>query len=685
MKTKTKTQWIPFSPTFINGTNAGECFYNIVVGLRKFNSTRKNVERHNALEVEREKIISSYVHHKDKDDEYRKFTSAVNILIDLVKQGWKIRIREGQIQLGRPRHEAGNINSRALIQMQHHAERNEQLRKKSVVSFIGSMETKRFYKNNIVSIFSLIRDGRDLSEKLASVAKISNADEQIAKLNECIQPYLQFVKGEERCKFTGLRLMDIWRYFRHTWTNPYKSIPGRNMMILVRDAATPFHAVIGIASLSSATVGMSVRDDHLGWTASAVLERLKKNQSTRFAHWMVNIVDNAIEEIYKTDLLEDNAITLDDVKCPSEKIIQELLLAGQEHREKHYRFMQSGDYIKKEELEQVSYEHWEKQARTNLFRSKRELELANMLKLRMVLGRQFSKKPTKSELCDFLKLKECHDVLAKIIRKAKAERVGTVMAELTVCGAVPPYNEILGGKLVAMLVASPEVGKEYKRRYSNQPSIIASSMAGKPVVRPSELVFINTTSLYGQRPNQYDRIRIPCNLITDGSEDVIRYKYLGQTKGIGTFHFSEQTVKELSILVSQGKQGQRVHSIFGEGVNPRMRKIRDGLNSLGLVSDEILRHGTPRIVYGVNLVCNVTDYILGISKQPKYYLARRDAQQISEKISSWWLERWVLGRVQRNDTLEKIAGHTLVHPIRHGGRVELPRADIEQELLFEDC
>jgi len=128
-----------------------------------------------------------------------------------------------------------------------------------------------------------------------------------------------------------------------------------------------------------------------------------------------------------------------------------------------------------------------------------------------------------------------------------------------------------------------------------------------------------------------------------------------------------------------------VHSIFGEGVNPRMQKIRDGLNALGLLSDEILTDGTPRIVYGVNLVSNVTDYILGISKKAKYYLPRRDAQHISQKISSWWLERWVRGRVKRNDTLEKIARHTLVHPIRHGGRVELPRADIEQELLFEDC
>ena len=148
--------------------------------------------------------------------------------------------------------------------------------------------------------------------------------------------------------------------------------------------------------------------------------------------------------------------------------------------------------------------------------------------------------------------------------------------------------------------------------------------------------------------------------------------------------FSEQTVKELSLLVSQGKQGQRVHSIFGEGVNPRLRKIRDGLDTLGVLSDEILTHGTPRIVYGVNLVSNVTDYILGISKKAKYYLPRQNAHHISKRMPSWWLERWVLRRIKHNDVPAKIASHRLVHPIRHGGRVELPRADIEQELLFED-
>jgi hypothetical protein len=50
---------------------------------------------------------------------------------------------------------------------------------------------------------------------------------------------------------------------------------------------------------------------------------------------------------------------------------------------------------------------------------------------------------------------------------------------------------------------------------------------------------------------------------------------------------------------------------------------------------------------------------------------------------SRWVRRWVEKRIVREDVLNRISEHSLVHPIRHGGRVELPRADIEQELLFE--
>ena len=46
--------------------------------------------------------------------------------------------------------------------------------------------------------------------------------------------------------------------------------------------------------------------------------------------------------------------------------------------------------------------------------------------------------------------------------------------------------------------------------------------------------------------------------------------------------------------------GQRVNSIFGEGVNPKLRKVRDGIDLLGWPSEVLLQHGRHRIVYGVS-------------------------------------------------------------------------------------
>ena len=163
--------------------------------------------------------------------------------------------------------------------------------------------------------------------------------------------------------------------------------------------------------------------------------------------------------------------------------------------------------------------------------------------------------------------------------------------------AMPPYNEILGGKLVAMLMIAPETVIEYRRRYAGLPSIIASSMAGRSLSRAADLVFIGTTSLYGQRPSQYDRISIPEDIGSQASMG-LRFEYLGRTKGIGTFQFGDRTVAELAVLLAQSKRGQQVNSVFGEGVNPRLRKVRDGLDALGLPTDDLLNHGGPQLVYG---------------------------------------------------------------------------------------
>ena len=71
------------------------------------------------------------------------------------------------------------------------------------------------------------------------------------------------------------------------------------------------------------------------------------------------------------------------------------------------------------------------------------------------------------------------------------------VADVSICGAVHPYNQLLGGKLVALLLTSDEMRNAYLRRYGGQTSVIASQMAGRAVSKPADLRVLTTTSLYG--------------------------------------------------------------------------------------------------------------------------------------------------------------------------------------------
>jgi uncharacterized protein DUF4338 len=101
---------------------------------------------------------------------------------------------------------------------------------------------------------------------------------------------------------------------------------------------------------------------------------------------------------------------------------------------------------------------------------------------------------TAEELRALLSVSEKRQAIQTLIRRAKSERVGIAMADIIVCGAIPPYSSLLAGKLVAKLAVSPGVAKAYAERYARQESVIAASLDGRPVHPRMELVAIHTNS-----------------------------------------------------------------------------------------------------------------------------------------------------------------------------------------------
>src|SRR5262249_47747773 len=173
----------------------------------------------------------------------------VGVLCDLKSKGWQFRYENGTAYLAAPGESRGTIlEQKERVRSSLLVERDAQLRMPAVRAFVKSMEQRRMGPKDWTSIFSIMRDGRELAKDLRKASSKPEGPKRNAALAKVIDPYIQFVDSESVCELTGLRLADIWRYFRHTWSTPYTNAPGRKFWILVRDRAAKNHPVIGIAA-----------------------------------------------------------------------------------------------------------------------------------------------------------------------------------------------------------------------------------------------------------------------------------------------------------------------------------------------------------------------------------------------------------------------------------------------------
>jgi hypothetical protein len=615
-------------------------------------------------------------------------SAAMSVITDLARQRWAIRVTDvvGELAVRVPaKVSIESLAEKARIRNQELVKRNEQLRQPATREFVLGVASPKGLRR---SVYSLFRDGRELAQSLRRIRAMPASD-RIVALRAVIDPYLQFVDGDARCEHTRLRLKDIWRYFRHTWTNQYVNTPGRTMAFLVRDRSQPNHPVIGIGALGSPIVQIRERDVWLGWHPESFLESLLDAPSPEFGVWLLKTVDTAIDELYVTDFFEEGLLGPGDLHAPTTEVFARLIAFGEAQREKHHRFAVASTLKRDLRLDRSDdgSEHWRSRSVSHLYKSKRALTLADMLQSRSVLRHYLGAFPTPEGVSRLIASTEGIRTIKKVLRKAKADRVGIAMADITVCGAVAPYAPLVGGKLVSMLAASPEVVDAYQRRYREQESEIASAMAGRPIVRPSHLVFLGTTSLYGVGSSQYNRLRMPADRLGGRVGEWHQFIEIGRSEAYGTSHFSARTVEALVTLVQQSSNGQRVNSIFGEGVSPKLRKIRAGLDRLGFPTDALLHHGRPRIVYGVPLARNHRAYLLGMDPVPEYVFSLDDPKASTSAITSWWMERWLARRIESDGVLDEVARHTLVRDgafVLHGACVHAVGADEEQPALFDD-
>ncbi|MBE2202329.1 MAG: DUF4338 domain-containing protein [Anaerolinea sp.] len=610
------------------------------------------------------------------EEERLKYEAYLHVLRDLLRQEWRPEVRQGRLYLYPPA-SVEVTDGKDPVQQHKDAirnsldwERKAQFHKKSVQEFIAYVERERAFAGHAVSIRLLIADGKRLARQLHAIAQLDEAA-QAGPLGEVIQPYLQLVTDKARCEYTGLLLQDVWRYFRYQWATPYNPTPGRQMFYLVRDANQPFHPIIGIAALGSSLVQLTARDDVIGWTPKAFEKRLfaddfDDDQAEKIGRMMLKTLDDVL-----ADIATEGLVTVKELESPSLEIVQRLQEVEAQNRANRIELLQQKreserqknipnqppldlDDVKERLL--MSPEELSALAMKALYAAKRAKMLQRLLAAKMVaVSSEFV--GTANSLRKLWQSDEGQKALKILIQENKKRKVGINMMDIIICGAVPPYNILMGGKLVAMLLAGPQTMSDYERKYTGYASKIASELKGEAVRREPRLVFLGTTSLYAMNSSQYNRIVIP-TLINHGKEQ-IRYEKYGLTKGYGSVHFSEKTRQALERLLLHTKGARLINNRFGEGVNPKLRHASAGLTAIGLIAvDNFIRHRSQRIVYGVPLGRKAYAFLCGETEDPEYFFDASSPQKIDESmqhIAHYWAARWLSKRVRSAKFLELVA------------------------------
>lgn len=591
---------------------------------------------------------------------------AVSALCDLKAHDWKVTVDGNEVRVGHPdRTEMDPQIHKRHVRDSLLVERDAQLAEPATRRFVIGMERQRRHGRRFRSIFSLLRDGEELADALGHARKIPRGPKRTEALRQIIDPYVQVVESGSKCRHTGLDLQDIWRYFRHTWATPYRSVPGRQISFLVRDRAADNHPIIGIGSLASSVVQQKQRDKWIGWNSEVFLESLEADRYCGWPRWLRDRLQGLLDDVYTEDFLSEGVLVEADLAHPSSEAIERLRQVAKESRRAHRLYRQEEQHKAAGDTRNVD---WRAQAETYLFRSKRARRLADLLQARRdLIGAGFTKN-SPERLRQAAGTLEGRRGIRTVLRFVKAAHVGIDMMDISVCGAVDPYRPILGGKLVSLLLASPAVVKAYGKRYSESSSIIASSMAGESINRAPRLVLLMTTSLYSVASAQYNRLKVSPQ--HHGGEGTLEYKDLEHTAGWGSYHFSKTTMGAMEVLLAREDRGREVNSIFGEGVSPKLRKVRGALEAVGLPSDHLLKHGSKRIVYAVPLASNFRELLIGRARRPRYIVPQSDEGTFN--LVEFWYERWLAKRIERDDVLESVAAHSSVYPVEHGARIELP-------------
>lgn len=184
-------------------------------------------------------------------------------------------------------------------------------------------------------------------------------------------------------------------------------------------------------------------------------------------------------------------------------------------------------------------------------------------------------------------------------------------------GALPPYNDLLGAKMVALSLTSNEIREIYETKYENKETLLRKR------ILPNRLLFVTTTSAYG-RSSVYERITYKGEIVG---------RFIGFTSGSGTFHIPQELYDEI-LLFLKG-EGFDIKRGYGTGPSRKLKLINLAFKKLKIGSFSF--HNIKRGYYLFSNVRNLKE-VIQRNEAPLWY------DRPFEQLSKFWKKRWCIPR-----------------------------------------
>ena len=197
-------------------------------------------------------------------------------------------------------------------------------------------------------------------------------------------------------------------------------------------------------------------------------------------------------------------------------------------------------------------------------------------------------------------------------------------------GALPPYNSVLGGKLVAMTMATDKVREDFRKKYHGKKTLMQEREL------PANLLFITTTGAFG-KSSVYNRLKFKDSPVAE---------FIGYSSGAGSFHIPNHLYEQMIVFMRE--QGADVARSYGNGPSRKMRLIDQCMSMLGYRNGN--RHNIRRAVYLFPLASNLRKMIAMENVRPRWI--HRSVSDVTE----FWKYRWILPRLSRLGASEAFAG-----------------------------